>query len=737
MRHSPRSDIVIVGVDPKSLSKQGQWPWPRPIQAKLIGDIARDEPKSLAYYFLFLLPGTPADDIAIHDAMVQTKTFLPTPTNPADTLHPGLTMRPIQVIASAAAGLGPVDADADRDGIVRRAFLFRGPHDQLVPRLVLQIAKGANSHLKINTNNRKEIFRNNIGYRAGEILIPYVNGNGRFTTISAQTVLSGIVPRGYFRDKIVLVGPTAPGMLDTSPTPISSNDGMANVEIDANILNGLISGYHFEQAPYLVTFFVYVIFTWLLLISLIRLRPIDNLWLGGGMAAIPLIGAILIFVVFGYWLPPVSYLSTIIIILPYWGWRRLNAASAYFAKELMSLEQDGGASILGRSSNKVNLGGDVVLQQITLLEGAKRRIADLRKFVDDILANFPDPVFVVDQDGVIARANGAADVFSAQVGVSATPGSLIEPLLAAVATTGGGSGALWPPEANPDPSDPTTDTRPLTGVGPEGQAYELRFTATSGAQGGSTGWIVHLADVTPLVSAMRQREEALQLLSHDMRSPQAAILAILSHPDFKGAAPALRKRIEGQARRTLDLADSFVRLAQAESAQYEFEPIDLTHVVQDAVDSVWPLAQSAKVKVVFQPEDVEYVVMADRRLLTRALINLLDNAIKFSPEGKAVTCRLAPDHFGAEDAVVCEIADSAGGMAQAQLAELFRKFATSREDVSGSQGVGLGLALVHTVVTRHKGVIRCESAQGEGTVFTLTLPLCETADDEILATAEA
>jgi len=436
-----------------------------------------------------------------------------------------------------------------------------------------------------------------------------------------------------------------------------------------------------------------------------------------------------------FWFPPTPYLATLGIIVPYWGWRRLNAASAYFSEQLRTLRNDSGGA-LDRSRAIPNLGGDVVLQQITLLEDAKRRIADLRRFVDDILANFPDPVLVVDRDGVIARANAAAATFAGQIGVRVTTGAPVEPVLATIITSDPNSRPVWPPADSPADGEAMADVRPLTGEGPEGRAYELRFTPTTGAEDQPTGWIVHLADVTPLVEAMRQREEALQLLSHDMRSPLSAILAILGHPDFKAAPAALRQRIEGQARRTLELADAFVRLAQAESARYKFEQIDLTHVVRDAADAVWGLSQSAGVKVRFEPEDGEYVVLADRRLLTRALINLLDNAIKFSPRGETVSCRLKPDDLKGVAAVACEIADRAGGMAQAQLADLFHRFATSRDDVTGSQGVGLGLALVHTVATRHHGMIRCESAQGEGTVFTLTLPLDETAEVDALVAAE-
>ena len=220
-----------------------------------------------------------------------------------------------------------------------------------------------------------------------------------------------------------------------------------------------------------------------------------------------------------------------------------------------------------------------------------------------------------------------------------------------------GGGSAWPP-----PEREPADARPFSGVGMAGRAYEVRFTPTRSASGEATGWIVHLADITSLVAAMRQREEALQLLSHDMRSPQSAILATLSHPEFKGAPAALRQRIESHARRTLELADAFVRLAKAESAKYVLEPIDLGHVTQDAADAVWGLAQAAGVKVevrVANDED-EYVVLADRGLLTRALVNLLDNAVKFSPAGEKVICSIGHSSLDGAPAIECRIADRAG-----------------------------------------------------------------------------
>jgi CHASE2 domain-containing sensor protein/signal transduction histidine kinase len=733
----PRPDIVIVAIDSTSLAQEGQWPWSRLLDAQLISRIAQGHPKALGCLLLFVSPGAPGEDQALRKAISGTRTFLPTPRDPAHAERPWLTFKPIPILATVAAGIGPGDPDADEHAVVRRVFLLQGPKGQMTPQIILQMARLSRQNVTIDTKGHAVGGGPNALFRAGEMLIPYRGPPGTFDEVSAASVLDGTVQPSIFKDKFVLLGPTAPGLLDDYQTPISTDRGMPNVEIEANVLESLLNRDRIIELNELVVLLFSTTLIVVLLFGLVRLGPRDSLWLAAIMAGVPLLISITGVACRWAWLPPTPYLATVAIIVPYWGWRRLNAASAYFSDQIRQLQTNAGADVAAPGALRTP-GGDVVLQQITLLEDAKRRIADLRRFVDDILANFPDPVLVVDRHGIIARANAAAVNFAAQIGVTVTQGEPIEPVLASLVTTELEAGALWPPAAHvTDDAEAGDEARLLTGEGPEGRTYELRFTPTTGARGQPTGWIVHLDDVTPLVAAMRQREEALQLLSHDMRSPQAAILAILNHPDFQETPAALRQRIEGQARRTLDMADAFVRLAQAESARYNFEQIDLTHVMRDAADAVWGLSQSAGVTVCFEPEDVEYVVMADRRLLTRALINLLDNAIKFSPREKAVTCRLTPDHLEGHPAVACEIADSAGGMAQAQLADLFHRFATSRDDITGSPGVGLGLALVHTVVTRHHGVIRCESARGEGTVFTLTLPLDETAESEGLAEIEA
>jgi CHASE2 domain-containing sensor protein/signal transduction histidine kinase len=705
-----RPDIVIVAMDPASLQAEGVWPWPRRVIAKLITNIARDRPTALAIHFLFFLPSP--DDQAVHDAIARTRTFLGVPHNDSNNGRAGRFL-PVPAIAAAAAGLGAGDFQPDQDGIVRRTRLFEGPPDKLTPRMVLQMAR---------LDGRRPDMPNTVS-RNREMLIPYAGAPDTFATVPAISVLEGKVPTNYFRNKFVLVGATAPELLDNYPTPRSGAKGMPSVAVDANVLNSLLDGVAITPVSRPATVAISIGFLWILLIALLRLTPQSNLRLAAGLSVVALLGSVLGVVALGVWAPPAPFLVTLSIVLPFWGWRRLNAASAYFAEQLRVLERNAGGAVLAQSRSVADKGGDVVLQQMTLLEETRKRISDLRRFVADILADFPDPVLVVDRGGLILTVNQAASDFADALGVSTAPGAAVEPVLSKIASSDGDTRPLWPPPEEVDMFGSAASARPLTGQGPSGRSYELRFTPTRSAEDEPTGWIVHMADITPLVSAMRQREEALQLLSHDMRSPLSAILASLEHPYFRDAPATLRRRIEGQAGRTLELADAFVRLAKAESADYEFEPIDLAHVLSDATDSVWSLAQAGDVTVELELDDLEYVVLADRGLVTRALVNLLDNAVKYSPAGKAVVCRLAPSTLNGRPAVACEIADSAGGMAQSQLDRLFRRFATSRDALNGTAGVGLGLALVHTVVTRHNGIITCESADGEGTVFTITLPL--------------
>ena len=726
-RRAPRGDIVIVAIDPWSLAQVRQWPWPRSAEAKVIAAIARDKPQALACYFLFMFPTTAADDQAIHNAMVGTNTFVPVPRKGDTSGVSRSLLAPIASVISAVKGTGLGDQTADADGIVRRAALSEGRAANRETRLVLQMARLAHPGL--------------VKLLGRTVLVPYVGPAGSFTTVSALSVLQNRIPAGFFRGKYVLIGATARDLHDDFPTPTAPF--MSNTEIDANILNSLLDRSPTYAASPLTTILISLTILWILFVALVRLAPRDNLPFAVGMMTLPVAGALLLLFVGNIWIPPSACVLTMVIVTLYWGWRRLNAASDYLAEELRGLQR----SIVVETTSEPRPAarqGDVVLQQMTLLQEAKKRISDLRRFVSDILANFPEPIFVVDLDGCILTVNEAAASLSQRLGASALPDASIDAILAKIAPFHERADGGWPGLTNyAARGRSSTLDQAFTGKGPDGRAFELRLTPTLSADDEPTGWIVHLADITVLMLALeqsevakRQREEALQLLSHDMRSPLASILAVLQNPEFKDVSGKLVQLIDRQARRTLDLADAFVRLAQAETADLTLEPLDLCIVAEEAIDAVWSLAHQGGVALKLDSRG-EFVVLGDRGALMRAMVNLLDNAVKFSKPGAEVTCVLRSATFEARAAVACDIIDNAGGMPPAFAGRLFARFATHGHAADGSSGIGLGLALVQAVATRHNGAVTCRTFAGSGSVFTLMLPLHGEADESTAIRATA
>jgi len=219
----------------------------------------------------------------------------------------------------------------------------------------------------------------------------------------------------------------------------------------------------------------------------------------------------------------------------------------------------------------------------------------------------------------------------------------------------------------------------------------------------------------------RDREHALQLLSHDMRAPQASIISLLE-TDGKGLAPALKARVAGYARRTLALADNFVQLARVQESPFRPEDVNLSDVLNEAIDELYPLYSARKIHVTAEGLDEPCYIMGEPALLMRVLINIIDNAIKYSADGGAIRCRTVYDG----DNVRCTITDEGHGMSEAQVAGLFQRFSpVGGQRNEGRSGSGLGLALVKSAVERHGGTIACTSAIAKGTSFTLSFPAAD------------
>jgi signal transduction histidine kinase len=203
-----------------------------------------------------------------------------------------------------------------------------------------------------------------------------------------------------------------------------------------------------------------------------------------------------------------------------------------------------------------------------------------------------------------------------------------------------------------------------------------------------------------------------------MRSPQAAIITLLEGGEGTGVPAAISARVVGHARRTLSLADNFVQLARLRGTRYAPEEVDLADVMIEAADALWPIAARRGVRISTDGADQPCLVLGEHSALVRALINLIDNAVRFSPDQGIVHCRIDRT----DDAARCVIEDDGPGVPIDRAGALFDRFGPTAGK-RGALSSGLGLAYVRSVAERHGGDLRYEPRSPHGTRFVVTLPI--------------
>ena len=700
--------IVIIAIDDRSLSAIGRWPWTRTVHAALIDRLSQSRPRAVAYDVLFTEPEV--GDSALAAAVARAGDIhLPLLVDaPGQNGAAWQVSQPAPDLTRAAASLGHVNMIVDGDGVIRRVPLYMQAGPQNWPQLVLPLAGAAGA---APAAPHPDTAADDALIAAAPEAIAYRGPPGRFRTLSFVDVLNGEVPPDFLKDKLVLVGATAPGMGDRYATPASPHGELSpGVEIQAALLQTLLEG----GGPRSVSP------PWVLVLSLLPLalliggflvlRPLANMVLGAALIVLTLAFSAIAFVTAGLWFPPAAAVAGLTVAYPFWSWRRLAAASAYMQSEVEAFQREAAPIPIAGLTSAVTAPrqGDVVAKQVDTLRAALKQLRDLDRFIADALRSLPDATVVAAPDGRVLVANARArSLFGAALGP--------EPGLADLFLSLG------------EPSWRRFITEEPTDLGdiqtPDGQVLKVASAALTDADGRPVGHIVRFADMTGFRVAERQREQALQLLSHDMRAPQVSILTLLEGRQDR-ADPAFERRIGAYARQTLDLAEGYVQLARAESQPYRSLVLDLGQVLMDAADTLWPQASAKGVTIQTPDGEEEHLVQGDPALLRRLLTNLLDNALKYGPAGGLIACTLEAAEEEGQPVCILRISDQGPGLSEEAKRRLFQPFGHGDADARGS---GLGLAFVRTVARRHGGRIGYDG-DTSGATFVLTLPRVIEAD---------
>ncbi len=334
----------------------------------------------------------------------------------------------------------------------------------------------------------------------------------------------------------------------------------------------------------------------------------------------------------------------------------------------------------------------------TTAENERRKLAA-------ILEGTADAVVVTDVAGRIALLNRAAEhAFDLSAPVSGQPIAEALPALATLFSRAAGSGETVTGELT------TADGR-------------VRFCSLSPVP--AVGWVAILQDITYLKELDRLKSEFVSTVSHDLRSPLTAVrgyadlLSVLGPltEEQQDAVERIRRAVEQMNELITDLLD----LGKIEAGiEMEMSPCSLVEIVLEAVETLSPRAVEKGLNLAVEIGRDTPLVRGNAGRLRQVVVNLVDNAVKYTPAGGSIRVRLDRD----EKEVTFSVSDTGIGIAPEDQKMLFQKFYRIRTpQTDGISGTGLGLAICRSIVEQQGGRIWVRSAPGQGSTFFFSLPI--------------
>ena len=235
-----------------------------------------------------------------------------------------------------------------------------------------------------------------------------------------------------------------------------------------------------------------------------------------------------------------------------------------------------------------------------------------------------------------------------------------------------------------------------------------------------------LRDETDLEAARRARDSVLGNISHEFRTPLAALLASIEllRDGLNGMPPEAQREllanVERGVLRLMRLIDNLLESVRIEAGQNSIrqQPVDLSEVIADARDLIEPLLRQRHMTLELDDSGLGGSVRGDAQRLGQVFVNLIANAAKFGPEGS--TIRIGGRAGGAQIEVWVE--DEGPGVHEGSGSAIFERFQRGAETEPDAPGLGLGLWIVKSIIERHGGGVRMERTPERRTRFILTLP---------------
>jgi NtrC-family two-component system sensor histidine kinase KinB len=248
--------------------------------------------------------------------------------------------------------------------------------------------------------------------------------------------------------------------------------------------------------------------------------------------------------------------------------------------------------------------------------------------------------------------------------------------------------------------------------------------------GAVDGWLLVLRDMSEEVKLEQLRDDLVQMIIHDLRSPLTIIQngyevvqsSLLSGQ--LGSANYVLEMIGRSTGRMLSLINQMLDIRQLESAELELhpQPVSVQSLIQDLLEQFGPAILDADIQISLELPAILPEMNVDPDHAGRIFSNLLDNAIKFTPNGGRIVFRAQYGPTLGKARLIVSITDSGRGISPEMLPHLFQKLKTNSSQPARRRGSGLGLYYCKLAVEAHHGCIWVESEFGQGSTFFVALP---------------
>ncbi len=380
----------------------------------------------------------------------------------------------------------------------------------------------------------------------------------------------------------------------------------------------------------------------------------------------------------------------------------------------------------GNFDMKIRLGPDTSLNLQMLADSLNQMTSQYRRAMSDAEANrsklsgitssLIDGLIVVDQDLRIVLSNPAARRLLG-IDTNADGRYLLEvirnyDLVQAV---------------NEALGEKSVSVQEVSLFTPARRILRAHATPITDERGKAVGVATILHDVTELKRLEQMRSDFVANVSHELRTPLTSIkgfVETLSEGAIEDpqAAAQFLQIIGQETERMVAIVNDLLELSRIEAGDQDWKPdlVDIAKVVNHSVAACGPQAQAKHITMDKVIESDLPSVRGEESMLLQVFINLVDNAVKYTPEGGHVTVNVEPD---GGNKLRVHVADNGFGIPKKHLPRIFERF--YRVDKGRSRnmgGTGLGLSIVKHIVEKHHGSISVKSEVGEGTTFTVTLP---------------